>query len=171
MEQTARDTAILAHLEIVKWIALRYARAIPNWVPLEDLIQEGIIGLIHAADTFDPAKDVPFRAYAIIHIRYDIVDYLRRSYRMSRPVYVSGAIEEKAPDELLLASEHQEIIELAARRLPAKYRTVVLLYHFEGLNLKDVGQRLGVTESWISQILAKAHNLMRPMLRQRGIEP
>ncbi len=42
------------------------------------------------------------------------------------------------------------------RRMPEREGLVLMLYHFEGLTLAEIGQVLGVTESRVCQIHAKA---------------
>ena len=42
------------------------------------------------------------------------------------------------------------------RSLPERERQVVALYYFESMTLAQIGEVLGVTESWISQVHAKA---------------
>ncbi|HQH26207.1 MAG TPA: RNA polymerase sigma factor FliA, partial [Oligoflexia bacterium] len=58
------------------------------------------------------------------------------------------------PDPLnqLLDTERVEIIARALDRLPEKERLVITLYFYEELNLKEIGEIIGVTESRASQI-------------------
>lgn len=44
----------------------------------DDLLSEGLIGLIRAVDTFDPKRKCKFATYAARCIRNQIVDYVRR---------------------------------------------------------------------------------------------
>ena len=46
--------------------------------------------------------------------------------------------------------------------LPEKERIVITLYYYEEMNLKEIGEALGVTESRISQLISQA------MVRLRG---
>lgn len=64
----------------------------------------------------------------------------------------------KAADPLskLLGSEKVSVIARALDRLPEKERLVISLYFYEELNLKEIGDILGVTESRASQIRSRA---------------
>ncbi|MCC6220693.1 MAG: sigma-70 family RNA polymerase sigma factor, partial [Deltaproteobacteria bacterium] len=62
----------------------------------------------------------------------------------------------------LLDSEKVEIIARALDRLPEKERLVITLYFYEELNLKEIGEIIGVTESRTSQIRSRA------LLRLKG---
>ncbi|MEM8606340.1 MAG: sigma-70 family RNA polymerase sigma factor [Myxococcota bacterium] len=61
------------------------AREYRRWgVPLEDLIQQGNLGLLKAAAKFDPGKQCRLITYAAYWIRAEIRDYVVRSYRIVR---------------------------------------------------------------------------------------
>jgi RNA polymerase sigma factor for flagellar operon FliA len=53
----------------------------------------------------------------------------------------------------------------AIEALPDKERLAVTLYHHEGMNLKEIGATLGLTESRISQILSQAMVRLRSKLK------
>lgn len=61
------------------------AREYRRWgVPLEDLVQQGNLGLLKAAAKFDPEKNCRLITYAAYWIRAEIRDYVVRSYRIVR---------------------------------------------------------------------------------------
>jgi RNA polymerase sigma factor FliA len=60
------------------------------------------------------------------------------------------------PLNRLLGSERIGLIARALDRLPEKERLVISLYFYEELNLKEIGEILGVTESRASQIRSRA---------------
>lgn len=74
MPTTARAQLIEAHLPLVRSVALRFAR---RGEPLDDLIQAGSIGLIHAVDRYDARRGASFEAYAIPTITGEIRRHLR----------------------------------------------------------------------------------------------
>lgn len=85
-DTAARDELVQANLRLVISIAVRYQG---NKVPLEDLIQEGNIGLIKAAGKFDYRKGFKFSTYAIWWIKQSIMrtlDNFARSIRL--PAYI-----------------------------------------------------------------------------------
>jgi RNA polymerase sigma-32 factor len=80
-EAKAGDALIAACLPLVVSIALEYRR----WgVPLEDIVQQGNIGLLRAAKKFDPTKDCRLATYAAYWIRAEIREYVVRAYRVVR---------------------------------------------------------------------------------------
>ncbi|MEM9193885.1 MAG: sigma-70 family RNA polymerase sigma factor [Myxococcota bacterium] len=64
---------------------IKIAREYRRWgVPLEDLIQQGNLGLLKAAKKFDTDKDCRLVTYAVYWIRAEIRDYVVRTYRIVR---------------------------------------------------------------------------------------
>src|SRR5579884_669971 len=69
-----RDRIVLRYTNLVESVARRFSGASE---PVEDLTQEGYIGLITAVDLYDPAKNVKFSTYATHFIIGQIKHYLR----------------------------------------------------------------------------------------------
>lgn len=74
----------------------------------------------------------------------------------------------KSQDPLsnLLSNEKVGLIARALDRLPEKERLVISLYFYEELNLKEIGEILGVTESRASQIRSRALIRLKNYLRK-----
>jgi len=80
-DKRAGEKIVEACLPFVITIALEYRR----WgVPLEDIIQQGNLGLLRAAAKFDPSKDCRLATYAAYWIRAEIREYVVRAYRVVR---------------------------------------------------------------------------------------
>ncbi len=80
-DRRAGDQLVSACLPFVVSIALEYRR----WgVPLEDIVQQGNIGLLRAAAKFDPGKDCRLATYAAYWIRAEIREYVVRTFRVVR---------------------------------------------------------------------------------------
>ncbi len=77
----AVERLIAPHLRLVVSIA----RSFKNYsLPLEDLAQEGVLGLIHAAERFDPQRKVRFATYAQWWIRSYMTEYVLRNWSLIR---------------------------------------------------------------------------------------
>jgi RNA polymerase sigma-32 factor len=80
-DQLAGRKLIEACLPFVMTIALEYRR----WgLPLEDIVQEGNIGLLKAAERFDPERGCRLATYAAYWIRAEIREHVARGYRIVR---------------------------------------------------------------------------------------
>ena len=80
----AADQLVTSHLWLVRVVAKKVRDRLPNHVELNDLIEDGVFGLIAAAQRYDPARGVSFPLYAKHRIRGAIVDGLRRMDHLSR---------------------------------------------------------------------------------------
>ena len=77
----ARKRIILGNLRLVVFIARRYQN---RGLPFLDLIEDGNIGLIHATDRFEPARNLRFSTYASIWIRQAILRGIAEQSRSVR---------------------------------------------------------------------------------------
>ncbi|MFQ3678759.1 MAG: sigma-70 family RNA polymerase sigma factor, partial [Fimbriimonadaceae bacterium] len=102
-DQKARQRLVEANMRLVINIAKTYrSRAIP----LEDLIQEGAIGLMQAAERFDPDKGFRFSTYATHWIRQAIgraIDNKSKAIRL--PAHVSQSLRRIEKERMRLARE------------------------------------------------------------------
>jgi len=78
-----------------------------------------------------------------------------------------GSIRDESAEDPVAMFENVEIKDILAEaieRLPEREKTVIALYYYEGLTLKEIGQVLGVTESRVSQLHTKAVLRLRARL-------
>jgi RNA polymerase sigma factor for flagellar operon FliA len=73
------------NLHIVEAVVRKIAPNLPHGVAREEIVSEGIMGLIEAAQKFDSKKGVKFEKWAEIRVRGAIIDYLRKTDIISRP--------------------------------------------------------------------------------------
>ncbi|TAL19603.1 sigma-70 family RNA polymerase sigma factor [Patescibacteria group bacterium] len=62
----ARDLLVYGNIRLVVWVARRY---VGRGVPLSDLLQEGVLGVMRAIDLFDQSRGTRFSSYAVSSIR------------------------------------------------------------------------------------------------------
>ncbi len=73
-----RESLILDHLALLHFVVGRLTFDMPGFVEREDLAGWGMLGLISAADSWDPSRGLKFTTYAYPKIRGAILDELRR---------------------------------------------------------------------------------------------
>jgi len=78
-----RDALVREHARLVKKVAYRIVGRLPESVDVEDLISAGMVGLLTAADRYDPSRG-PFEAFAEWRIKGAILDELRTFDHLTR---------------------------------------------------------------------------------------
>lgn len=80
-DRRAREQLIAGYLAVVRSIAIRYRDL---GVPVDDLVQEGSVGLLESIDRYDPARGVGFESFARFRIRRAIRNALTEQSRLIR---------------------------------------------------------------------------------------
>ncbi len=134
-QQPASATAPLVerHLGLVVHLAKRYARSYQGHhiLDLDDLVQEVVLGLIHAAEKFDARKGFRFSTYATWWIRWAIGQVIMNESRTIRvPTTIWPALHHLARAQAALWQRYQRepsLDELAEVMQCAKEQVLVLL--------------------------------------------
>lgn len=77
LDEKAREALITEHVGLVHYIVGRVSVRLPDSVERDDLESAGLIGLVKAADRFDPDRGVKFATYASSLIRGEVMEALR----------------------------------------------------------------------------------------------
>jgi RNA polymerase sigma factor FliA len=230
-QQTAAPThpRVEAGLPFVEALARRMAATMPHSIDLSDLVQDGVIGLIDAAERFDEKRGIKFETFAERRVRGAMIDALRKDAwprgvrrvrreleaareklreslghepsladlaaaigadekRLGKTIVRINTIESTSPlscgdnvDESQLpavfvpaeperpdhAYERTEVrnrVRGAIETLPPRERRVISLYYYGEVTMKEIGAELGVNESRVSQLHARALRRLRDAL-------
>jgi len=138
-----REQLILDHIPLVRYLVGRISAKLPPHLDLQDLTSSAMIGLINAADRYDPSRGVLFKTFAEQHIRGTILDELR-SYdvlsRSMRDKYKRLEREMRALENLL--GRHPSSEEVAAAL------QISLDDYFELLDDVHVFTFISLDDSW-----------------------
>lgn len=204
---------------LVKHVASRLAVYLPPFLDKQDLINDGVVGLMDSLDRFDPTKGIKFQTFAAQRIRGAILDALRThdwvgrgarqrardvklaEEKLSQTLGRAPSAQEVcdqvgiAPTELMrrrreesqgqvfsldeirslsdgagetrastLVDPHacvesqanhtfrREVLLQGLKHLSTREQTVLSLYYFEELNVREIAQVLGVSEPRVSQL-------------------
>lgn len=99
-EKLSREAILHRYLHLVKHVAERASMHLPPHVEINDLINDGILGLIDAIEKYDDARGVKFETYALTRINGAIVDALRQLDWVPRTVRRGARDLERAHQKL-----------------------------------------------------------------------
>ena len=129
-DRDARTALVEEHLGLVRSLAFRYRGF---GLPLDDLVQEGAVGLLSAIDDFDPHRGASFSTFAFWRVRAAITHALSANGRRTRDRDGGGTpvvelLPDDAasqPDELVIEQARRRALRRAIRRLPVRERAIV----------------------------------------------
>lgn len=166
----ARNTLIEHNLRLVVYVAKRYDN---NTYNLEDLISIGTLGLIKAISTFKFDKNIKLATYASRCIENEILMHLRKKTRLKNEVSLDEPLNRDCDgNELLLGDvlsedenkilddmydlELKNLLALAIDKLRSREKEILnMRFGLEGkdeLTQKEVAEKLGISQSYISRI-------------------
>jgi RNA polymerase sigma factor for flagellar operon FliA len=219
--QFDKDQLVRCFAPLVKRIAYHLMARLPSSVQVDDLVQNGMIGLLDAIDRFEAGMGAQFETYATQRVRGAMLDGLRENdwlprglrRELRRVEQAIARLEQEfgrppAEDELAAVlgvplAEYQKILQDARghqlvsfedlreedgedflerhfaddegdpsriledenlkkllvrgiESLPEREKLMMALYYEQDLNLREIGEVLGVTESRVSQLHAQA---------------
>lgn len=167
-----RDALITEHSGIVAPIARALAARLPPCFEFDDLYQAGMMGLLHAAEVFDPRRNDSFPDYAKRRVRgamYDAVKGRNYDYAFFREINDANEPRAAASPELTLNESIDQAGVLdrvweAFDALDARSRRVLTLHYLKGRTFESLEGRMGVTRGRLSQIHLAAIERLREEL-------
>lgn len=219
--QPTRDQLVQRFVPLVKRIAYHLMARLPANVQFEDLVQNGMLGLLDALDRYEEGFGAQFETYATQRVRGAMLDGLRETDWLPRQLRrdlrkIESMISQlehahgRVPSEKELADAlgmsladyqktlgeargHQllyfedlsgegdedflerhfsddganplaqledknlkEVLVKAIDRLPEREKLMMALYYEQELNLREIGEVMGVTESRVCQLHSQA---------------
>ncbi len=166
---------------------------LPQGVETADLVSCGVLGLVQAWDRFDPDRGISFEAFAVPRVKGAIIDSIRASDWVPRKARLKARetgeplmalvsmdeskgyegestagkvvdLEAPQPGAELVAAETRRELMWCLNRLPEREHMIVTLHYFDGVQLCKIAERLGVTESRVSQLHTRGLRMLREAL-------
>jgi len=155
---------------------------------IEDLIQEGMIGLYKAIKSFSPAKDSSFKTFASVCIKHQVqVAIKSANTNKNRPL--SSAISfqnfqndqtnsnfdylpvelvlETTPAEKVIDKENYNNLKLLIKSTLSKNEYKVLSLYLQGYSYKEISQKLAITKKSIDNSLTRIKTKLRAKIGEK----
>jgi RNA polymerase sigma factor (sigma-70 family) len=173
-----RENQVIDLLPMVDRIARNVKWMFAPYLDFRDLTQAGSVGLVHAANSYHPAKGA-FEPYAWFRVRGAIIDsQKRRVYREESNVSLQGMAEahdgwlppaldtDPAPlaDEIAEREEIHRMLTDAIAGLPDLEQRV-LRGHLDGESLAVTAKQMGRSLTWTRAKLAEAREQVGAVVR------
>ena len=91
-----RNEIVLNNMGIVRACAMSMRNMYIKYGETDDVVNEGVLALMDAIESFDPAKGAKFETYASLKIRGAIIDYIRKQDWIPRNVRKFARVLDKA---------------------------------------------------------------------------
>lgn len=148
-----KDKVVAENINLVRSIAAKYKKM---GVPLEDLVQEGLIGLLKATENFDENKGAKFSTYASYWIKKYILSALDKETRTS--LNTSPLNEEITQDTDSIPTSHRLNLP---QNMPADEKSVITLLFQSELTLKEIARKIGISRERVRQLKEKGLRRIR----------
>jgi RNA polymerase sigma factor (sigma-70 family) len=171
----ARERLVIQNAHLARVYATKFGRGV---VPFEDLVQEAWVGLLMAAERFDPSIGVKFDTFARYHARRRIAEIQDRD----RPTAVAGDPEFRlrvlpdsreeppAEDEAPSESGGTQLVRDAMEALSFNERRVLRLREGIGyprMTIVETARFTGLAKSSVSRIYDRAKRRLREAIEAR----
>ena len=194
MEGSGSGERIIAHLGFARAVAARSLDPRCRGADREDLIAWGVLGLVQAAQRYRGDLGASFGAYAARRVRGQVLDALRerdpltrsarRAYREAQritedlpPPYVEISLDRLAElgdggiaapdgvaDPLMHRDPRWDGVARELRSLTKLERRVIVLSYGHCLTLREIGVQVGLSESGVCRVRARALRQLRSAL-------
>jgi len=172
------DDRIIAHLQFARAVAARTIDPRCRGADREDLIAWGLVGLVQAARRYRGDRGASFGAYAARRVRGQVLDALRDRDPLTRSARRAFRSAQRTTEDLpspytelsldrigdlparrrerSRLDERWPAVARALRELPTLERQVLVLSYGRGLTLREIGAEVGLSESGVCRLRARA---------------
>lgn len=228
-----REKLVISFVSLVHYVLGRLGLSQEMGADYEDLVNQGLLGLIEAVDRYDASYGTQFSTYATVRIRGKVLDYLRSLDWLSRTARhrtravqeAINALYEKSqqvptndeiaaylgldepkvqqalvdasrvivsldaltdidqendtslyetladrnqpdPADVVAEQDAKSHLLAAIKNLPEREQLVLTMYYYEELTLKEIGQVMGISESRVCQLHARAVMSLKTCMAQ-----
>jgi len=144
----------------------------------DDLYQEGMLGLLAAVRSYDPARNDSFQAYAALCIKRHVIDAVRRDRTRSSHLELEQRSGEEAlglyaaasadPETSILASETAKEIKSTLSGMLSPFEVSVLDRYLEGYTSSEIAEQLRRGRKSVDNAIRRVRQKLAKYLSESG---
>lgn len=156
---------------------------------IEDLVQEGMIGLYKAIKGYNGHKETSFKTFALLCIKHQIQTAIKRantnknkplSSAVSLQSFTSGNSNETldflpmelvldtTPAEKIIDKENYQNLKKEIKKILSPLEYDVLKFYLQGFSYKEIAKNLNITEKSIDNSLSRIKTKLRAKLTKKS---
>jgi RNA polymerase sigma factor (sigma-70 family) len=162
-EATAHEL-VERYIPLAKKLAFDYKKKLPRRFDVDELISAAYLGLVEAADRYDPSFGFAFTTFAYPRIEGAIKDHLRQFKTMSS----LEDFELEADAEI--QGDFSESLQIVAKGLGEQAKDMLRCYYEDQVSMKEIGERYGLTEGRVSQLFNNYRTQIRDRWNERDLQ-
>ena len=175
-KRSKEDEDIEARQEIIEHYQLLVFKEAIKY-PLQetvvlDLIQEGMVGLMEAAEKFNPDNGVAFSLYALHRVRGRMIDFLRQNRQevlvdMQDEIQAQPYLQSATGDTAFESADFDSLnhaVSSAFSRLPGREQDVLRNVYYKEKTAAETADAMDVSTAYVYKLEKKGIRRMRGML-------
>lgn len=170
--QSAQRVLLERHTAMVKAIA---SRSFGASLETDDLVQEGMLGLLAAVYSYVPDQAASFSTYASVCVSNRIASAVRTASRLKHsplnsyvPLSEATGTSCDDPEVLILAEEQAENLLAFLSSSLSERESKVLRLHLTGRSYREIAQILGVSVKSVDNTLQRVRSKLKNGLNERS---
>ena len=170
-DKAALSALILRYMSTAEHIAAGLAPKAGREQMIKDLVQEGMMALLKAVNSYRPDRGAGFATYAGVCIRHSMLSYIMKDTRYSGgdtfstdepELYAESG--ENPEDAVIAGEEYDELFRRIADALSEREWQVLQLF-LAGLSHKSIAQRLDTNEKSVNNTMQRIRRKLRAIFK------
>ena len=152
---------VARYTPLVRHIAAHYSA---NTSDVDDLAQEGFLGLLAAIRTFSSQQSAAFRTYASVCIRNRIISHLRKQTAAVALAETPDTEPQADPISRLIDREAATALQARLKQLLSPFEYQILLMHLSSYSYQEMASKLQTTPKAIDNAWQRVRRKCRKLL-------
>ena len=171
-DELAVEKLLSKYKPLVIKIARRYFLLSGN---IDDLVQEGTIGLYKAIKSFDASKDASFKTFATLCIKRQLQSLIRKEHSLKNSVFydildsellenLNLATNAENPEMVAISNQNMEYINSQIKLLLSKFEYEILQKYLSGKSYNQIAEEAGVSKKSVDNALHRLRSKLSHLL-------